>query len=52
MHPFDVLVDPVRRRLLELLAEGERSVRRSDRGGALRVRGHTIGSVAAPEGAA
>ena len=25
MHPFDVLVDPVRRRLLELLAEGERS---------------------------
>src|SRR6185437_14463264 len=25
MHPFDVLADPVRRRLLELLAEGERS---------------------------
>lgn len=25
MHAFDVLADPVRRRLLELLAEGERS---------------------------
>ena len=25
MHAFDVLGDPVRRRLLELLAEGERS---------------------------
>jgi DNA-binding transcriptional ArsR family regulator len=25
MHPFDVLADPVRRRLLEVLAEGERS---------------------------
>ena len=25
MHAFDVLVDPVRRRLLELLAEGERT---------------------------
>src|SRR5690242_16896413 len=25
MHAFDVLADPVRRRLLELLADGERS---------------------------
>ena len=25
MHAFDVLADPVRRRILELLAEGERS---------------------------
>lgn len=25
MHAFDVLADPIRRRLLELLAEGERS---------------------------
>lgn len=25
MHPFDVLGDPVRRRILELLADGERS---------------------------
>lgn len=25
MHPFSVLADPVRRRILELLAEGERS---------------------------
>jgi len=25
MHPFNVLADPVRRRILELLAEGERT---------------------------
>ena len=52
MHAFDVLRDPVRRRILELLAAGERAVGPRRRGDPARVRHHPAGGVAAPEGAA
>ena len=52
VHAFDVLGDPVRRRILELLADGEMTsggVARRDPG---RVRHLPAGGVAAPAGAA
>ena len=52
MHAFDVLRDPVRRRILELLADGEAPSGRRRRGDPARVRHHPAGGVAAPEGAA
>ena len=52
VHAFDVLGDPVRRRILELLADGELTVRgdHGDRPG--RVRHLAAGRLAAPQGPA
>ena len=52
MHAFDILGDPVRRRILELLADGERPA--GDVGAVVqaRVRDLPAGGVAAPAGAA
>ena len=52
VHAFDVLGDPVRRRILELLADGELTLRRGLRRHPARVRHLPAGRVAAPARAA
>ena len=52
MHAFDVLGDPVRRRILELLGGGGVVLRRDHRGRPAGVRDLAAGRLAAPEGAA
>ena len=52
VHAFDVLGDPVRRRILELLADGERSAGRGGRRRPRRVRDLPARGVPAPAGAA
>ncbi len=52
MHVFEVLSDPVRRRILELLAPRRNGVRRGGRSDRGRVRDHAGGGLAAPQGAA
>ena len=52
MHAFDILGDPVRRRILELLADGEQAAGRDRRRDPARVRHLAAGRLPAPPGAA